>query len=141
MPRMFLALKAVQARVRRPIGPPRHGRLTHQQMEMLAVLHLSGGRARVRDLARRLGVSAATLSINAKRLIVGGYLGKARDPDDERGVHLEVAPKARRVFEAQRRKEVAFFQAAFASLPEAKARRVVESLRFVIETFLEVSQR
>jgi DNA-binding MarR family transcriptional regulator len=141
MPRMFVALKAVQARIRRPIGPPEPGPLTFKQMELLMILHHAGGQARVNDLARQLAISGATLSINAKRLIARGYLRKTRDTEDERGVHLALAPKARKVFEAHRRKEVAFFRATFAALPEQKARRVVDSLRFVIGTLLEVAHQ
>jgi len=141
-PQIFLAVTAVEARVKRSLHP-RHSSsapLTHQQKHLLGALHLSGGRMRMRDLARLLGISPATLSVNAKRLIRAGYLTKSRDGQDERGVHLEIGPKARRVFEAMHRAEIAFFEAVFAALPEDKRRRLIESHRFIIATFQEVAR-
>jgi DNA-binding MarR family transcriptional regulator len=141
-PRIFLSVTAVEARVKRSLHP-RHSEsapLTHQQHRLLGALQLSGGRMRMRDLARMLGISRATLSVNAKRLIRAGYLAKARDGADERGVHLEIAPKARRAFTAMRRARIGFFEAVFAALPDEKRRRLIDSHRFIIDTFQEVAR-
>lgn len=142
MPQIFLAVTAVEARVKRSLHPRDFASapLTHQQLLLLGALQTAGGRMRMRDLARMLGISPATLSVNAKRLIRGGYLAKSRDGHDERGVHLEIGPKARRAFAAMSRAKIAFFEAVFAVLPREKRSRLIDSHRFIIETFREVAR-
>jgi DNA-binding MarR family transcriptional regulator len=142
-PQLFLAITAVEARVKQRIHPHETASspLTHQQMHLLGALELSGGKMRMHDLARILGISRATLSVNAKRLIRSGYLAKTRDQQDERGVHLETAPKARHAFAAERRNRMAFFEAVFAALSEDKRRRMIDAHRLIVSTFQEVARQ
>jgi DNA-binding MarR family transcriptional regulator len=142
-PKLFLAITAVESRVKQTMHPHEKASspLTHQQMHLLGTLELSGGRMRMHDLARMLCISRATLSVNVKRLIRSGYLAKNRDKQDERGVHVETAAKARRAFAAERRNRIAFFKAVFAALPENKRRRMIAAHRLIVETFQEVARQ
>jgi DNA-binding MarR family transcriptional regulator len=110
-------------------------------MHLFWTLELAGGRMRMHDLARMLGISRATLSVNVKRLMRSGFLAKIRDQHDERGVHVETAPKARRAFAAVRRNRIAFFKSVFAALPENKRRRMIAAHRLIVETFQEVARQ
>lgn len=140
LPELFSAVTALEARVKRKAGPPSPGLLlTHQQMRLLGSLDAAGGRRRMRDLAPLLGIGRATLSINAKRLVKGGYILKTRDPRDDRGVFLELAPKARRAFAGHRKGLLGFFEAVLAELPREKQRRLVDAHRFIIETYKELA--
>jgi|GEM_PF-1966800 DNA-binding MarR family transcriptional regulator len=140
---MFLSITAMESRLKRSIRPPdfRYSMLTHRQAHLLAILETSGGRMRMNDLAQLLGISPSTLSINVKRLVRMGHLVKIPDDKDERGVHLQTAPKTKRMFITRRSKEISFFESVFTSLPEKKRLRLIDSHRFIIETFREVGRR
>lgn len=142
LPRMFMAVNAVEARLKTSLRPDdgAQGGLTPQQMHLLMTLEAAGGSARPGDLARRLALTPATVTINAKRLVRGGYLAKTREARDERGVRLQMTAKARRVFDAHRRKTTEFFDGVFAVLPKERRRRLIEAHRVIIETFQEVAR-
>jgi len=54
------------------------------------------------DLARHMGVTASTMSLNVERLVRRGYLLRQRDARDRRRLRLRLSPAGVRVKEAQR---------------------------------------
>lgn len=49
------------------------------------------------DLAKHLGVTASTMSLNVDRLVRGGYVRRARDPEDGRRVGLRLTKAGVRI--------------------------------------------
>jgi len=70
--------------------------LTRSQLSLLLTLSEYPG-CRVQDTARRLDLTAPTISIGVRRLEKMGLVERAADPDDQRAVCLYLSARGRRV--------------------------------------------
>lgn len=52
------------------------------------------------ELARHMGVTPSTMSINVERLVSQGYVVRARSPEDARRLHLRLTSRGLRIKQA-----------------------------------------
>lgn len=78
------------------------------------------------DLARHMGVTPSTMSLQIDRLVRGGYVVRARDAQDARRVCLRVTPVGERIKQAQSVLEPARVRGMLAGL---SPRELGEALR------------
>lgn len=56
----------------------------------------------LKDLAKHMGVSASTMSLNIGRLVRGGFVRRGRNPEDGRGVSLRLTDAGVRIKSQQK---------------------------------------
>lgn len=84
-------------------------RVTVPQFRVLVILSTAGEPVRNRDLAEALGVHPSTFTRNADRLVAGGWVRRAQNPDNRRETLVTLTPAGRRVVDrvtARRRDEI-----------------------------------
>lgn len=97
LPRIFFACRA-----RGTVDASRGTTLTEHQIRTLSYLDLEDP-TMVTELADFIGVTASTMSLNLKRLEVGGYVSRARDPNDRRAMNVRLTEDGRRIVDGHRR--------------------------------------
>lgn len=115
-----LASRALLGIVARSVAPALE-QVSLPQFRALVLLSAAGP-SRTRDLADRLGVHPSTLSRTADRLVLGGWVHRADNPDNRREVMLTLTPKARRLVEGVTSRRAREIEQVLATLP-ARQRR------------------
>lgn len=114
--RMELALE--QLRSYWEVEDPRKvGGLTESQLGLLLSLSEHPG-CRVQDTAKRLELTAPTISIGVRRLESMGLVLRDADPDDQRAVCLYLSPQGRRIASKARALRAAKVEKMLALLTE-----------------------
>lgn len=101
-------------------------RPTPTQMQ-LAIELAQEGPATIRELAQRLGVTAAAVSLLVDRMVEHGWVERTRDTDDRRVVWVRLTPIARSISElflGRQREQVAGF---LRQVPEAEREAFVRN--------------
>ena len=117
-----LASRALLGIVARSVAPALE-QVSLPQFRALVLLSAAGP-TRARDLADRLGVHPSTLSRTADRLVLGGWVHRADNPDNRREVMLTLTPKARRLVEGVTSRRAREIEQVLVTLP-ARQRRAV----------------
>jgi DNA-binding MarR family transcriptional regulator len=71
----------------------REERLTSAVFELLSSVRAAGGRCTQIEIARRLGITAPSLSEAVRGAVKGGFLEQIADPHDGRAKLLKLTPK------------------------------------------------
>ncbi len=124
---VLTASRALLAVVARSIAPELD-RVTVPQFRVLVILSTAGEPVRNRDLAEALGVHPSTFTRNADRLVAGGWVRRAQNPDNRRETLVSLTPAGRRVVDrvtARRRDEI---REILGRLPARDRELVLESL-------------
>jgi DNA-binding MarR family transcriptional regulator len=100
-----------------PARQPASGLLTFAQMRVLWTLDSNGSFATPGEIARRLGITAASATGLVERLADGGYIRRSHSTEDRRQVLLQLKPKGRRMM------------AGFRKVRQSRLRRLLGSLR------------
>ena len=119
-----LASRALLAMVARSMTPAL-GQVSLPQFRVLVVLS-SAGPLRTRDLAQRTGVHPSTLSRTADRLVIGGWVRRAANPDNRREVILTLTARGRRLVEAVTVRRAREIKGVLESLSPAERRAVLK---------------
>lgn len=121
-PRIFFACHT------RHVRDPRSGRaLSAHQASILD--HLDDVEPTgLTELARHMGVTASTMSLNVERLVRQGYLVKGRDPVDARRALLRLTPAGARIKEKDKVLEPERVRAMLRRLSEAELRDALRGL-------------
>jgi MarR family transcriptional regulator, organic hydroperoxide resistance regulator len=113
-PRIFFACHARHVRdpkTRRLLSAHQAGILDH--LDSVEAITLMG-------LAKHMGVTAATMSLNVERLVRRGYVERARDAADRRRLRLRLTPAGVRIREASSVLEPQRVRALLAALPPSE---------------------
>lgn len=109
--------------------PRRVGGLTESQLSLLLSLSEHPG-CRVQDTAKRLDLTAPTISIGVRRLESMGLVERVADAEDQRAVCLYLSPQGRKIASKAR------------SLREAKLETILSALVLEEqESLLEMLER
>jgi DNA-binding MarR family transcriptional regulator len=124
---VLTASRALLAVVARSIAPELD-RVTVPQFRVLVILSTAGSAVRSRDLAEALGVHPSTFSRNADRLVAGGWVKRAENPENRRETLVSLTAAGRRLVDrvtARRRYEI---REILARLSSADRRLVLEAM-------------
>jgi DNA-binding MarR family transcriptional regulator len=80
------------------------------------------------DLAKHMGVTASTMSLNVERLVRRGYVSRERDDEDGRRLRLRITPAGARLREAKSVLDPARVRALLARLTPSERERGVHGL-------------
>ena len=111
--------------------------LTHGEYEVLATLRNRGGKHRSTpgELAKRTDLSSGAMTNRLDRLEEAGRIRRLPDPNDRRGVIVELTPEGKKVYndavEAQARKEAL----VAAALSDAEKEQLNGLLRRLMREF------
>src|SRR3954470_13514111 len=72
-----------------------HENLTPSQIKVLNILGDSTGPKRMSEIAKELGITQASLTETAKKLVAQGYINRARKVDDDRVVNVTLTPQGK----------------------------------------------
>ena len=92
----------------------------------------------VQDLARRLGVTASTMSLTLDRLERGGYLRRERSRQDARRVELRLTPAGVRIKRQQKFLEPELIAAMLSKLEDKRRKKALRGLEFLAEAAREL---
>lgn len=107
--------------------PQKVGGLTESQLGLLLSLSEHPG-CRVQDTAKRLELTAPTISIGVRRLESMGLVLRDADPDDQRAVCLYLSPQGRRIASKARALRAAKVESMLALLTEDEQGALVDML-------------
>lgn len=111
--------------------PQKVGGLTKSQLALLLSLSEHPG-CRVQDTAKRLELTAPTISIGVRRLESMGLVLRDVDPDDQRAVCLYLSPQGRRIASKARALRAAKAEKMLASLTEEERQSFLSMLEKVV---------
>src|SRR5437867_3648232 len=118
---------------RQPLPPEVKERLreaappTQTQMQ-LAIELAQEGQATIRQLAARLGVTPAAISLLVDRMVEHGWVERERDEQDRRVVWVRLTPLAQSIAEALLRVQRAQVMTFLAEVPEHEREPFVRNL-------------
>src|SRR6187549_2503168 len=95
----------------------------------------------VMDLARHMGVTAATMSLAIDRLERKGYVVRLKDAKDRRRVHVRLTTAGVRVREASSVLDPSRVEALVSRLSEADRTRAIEGLALLARAGEEMSRQ
>lgn len=87
----------------------------------------------VKDLAAHMGVTASTMSLAIDRLEAGGYVRRARDPNDGRRVGVTVTASGAAVRRANSVLDQSLVQKLLGQLEPEERRRAIEGLQLLAD--------
>lgn len=114
--------------------------LTPQKLKVLFTLDFIGAPTPMSKLSSQLGVTPGTLTRVAAGLIRKKYLEKKRSPEDDRVVKLSLTKKGRRIVEEIKRYRRNFFGEVCNNLTPSDCRTLIESHRYIFETYRRILQ-
>jgi DNA-binding MarR family transcriptional regulator len=107
--------------------PRRVGGLTESQLSLLLSLSEHPG-CRVQDTAKRLDLTAPTISIGVRRLEKMGLVQRNADPDDQRAVCLYLSPQGRKIASKARSLRAAKLETMLSALTVDEQESLLEML-------------
>jgi len=113
---------------------------TPQQLKILFTLDFFGEPTPMSKLSSRLGVTPGTLTKTAAGLLRKGYLQKKRSPDDDRVVKISLSREGHRVVSQVKKYRREFFRKLCQNLTSADCRKLIESHRYILETYRHILQ-
>jgi DNA-binding MarR family transcriptional regulator len=114
--------------------------LTPQKLKVLFTLDFIGAPTPMAKLSSQLGVTPGTLTRVAAGLIRKKYLEKRRSPEDDRVVKLSLTKKGCRIVAEIKRYRRGFFEEVCNNLTSSDCRTLIESHRYIFETYRRILQ-
>ncbi|GEM_PF-1704399 len=114
-----------------------HENLTPAQIKVLNILGVADGPKRMSEIAKELGITQASLTETAKKLVAQGYINRARKVDDDRVVHVTLTPQGEDLAIEIKRKIHGYFNLVCDGLDPKDRKRLVESHEFIFKTYVE----
>ena len=91
--------------------------------------------ARMKTLAFRLGVTMGTLTVMVDRLEKQGYMRRRKDPDDGRGVMIELTEKGRAVYHEHHHEHLTLVETVTRFFTEKETTAFLDMLRKINRSF------
>jgi len=118
-----------------------HENLTPSQIKVLNILGDSTGPKRMSEIAKELGITQASLTETAKKLVAQGYINRARKVDDDRVVNVTLTPQGKDLAIEIKRKIRSYFNLVCEGLEPADRKKLVESHEFIFKTYVDVAPK
>src|SRR3954468_3492917 len=93
-----------------------HENLTPAQIKVLNILGVADGPKRMSEIAKELGITQASLTETAKKLVGQGYINRARKADDDRVVNVTLTPQGEDLAIQIKGKIISYFNLVCAGL-------------------------
>jgi DNA-binding MarR family transcriptional regulator len=114
-----------------------HENLTPAQIKVLNVLGVADGPRRMSEIAKELGITQASLTETAKKLVAQGYISRTRKADDDRVVNVTLTPQGEDLAAEIKRKIHGYFNFVCDGLDLKDRKRLVESHEFLFKTYMD----
>jgi DNA-binding MarR family transcriptional regulator len=118
-----------------------HENLTPPQLKVLNILGIAGGPLRMSEIANGLGITQASLTETAKRLLAQGHISRARGAEDDRVVFITLTSEGKELFLEMGRKIRRFFMLICDGLSPKDRKKLLESHEFIFKTYLNAGKR
>ena len=92
------------------------------------------GSCRATELATLIGVPASTVTGILDRLEKRALLERSQDPNDRRSIQITASSKTKELVGAVRAAMEEALRKPFTSMSESRTRRLIQDLRFILET-------
>jgi DNA-binding MarR family transcriptional regulator len=120
--------------------PESAGALTPSQLKILFTLDFLGVPTPMSRLSTKLGVTPGTLTRVASGLRRKGYLERQRSAEDDRVVNLSLTKRGRRAICRIKQYRQEFFADLCDTLSHADCQRLIDSHRYILETYRRILQ-
>jgi DNA-binding MarR family transcriptional regulator len=114
-----------------------HENLTPSQIKVLNILGAAQGPKSMSEIAKELGITQASLTETAKKLVAQGYLNRTRKADDDRVVIVTLTPQGRDLAKEIKRKIHSYFNLVCDGLDPRDRKKLVESHEFIFKTYVD----
>ena len=114
-----------------------HANLTPSQIKVLNILGVANGPKRMSEIAKELGITQASLTETAKKLVAQGYINRARKVDDDRVVNVTLTPQGEALAIEIKRKIQSYFNLVCDGLEPKDRKKLVESHEFIFKTYVD----
>ncbi len=94
---------------------------------------------RATELATMIGIPTSTVTGILDRLEKRGFLERSQDPNDRRSIQITATPNTRELVAELKAPMESMLREAFRSMPDSRTRRLIEDLRFILETLEQQS--
>ncbi len=118
-----------------------HENLTPSQIKVLNILGASDGPKRMSEIAKELGITQASLTETAKKLVAQGYINRARKVDDDRVVNVTLTPQGEDLAIEIKRKIRSYFNLVCDGLEPKDRKTLVESHEFIFKTYVDAATK
>jgi DNA-binding MarR family transcriptional regulator len=108
---------------------------TPQQLKVLFTLDFLSDPTPMSKVSAQLGVTPSTLTKVAGGLVGMGCLQRQRSPEDDRVVNVSLTARGRQLVADIRGYRRGFFRRVCARLTAAECRKLIESHRYIYETY------
>lgn len=118
--------------------PRSAGELTPQQLKILFTLEFLAVPTSMSRLSAKLGVTPGTLTRVAAGLRRKGYLERSRSAEDDRVVNLRLTARGRKSVAQIKLYRQGFFADLCSALSSADCRKLIDSHRYIFETYSRI---
>jgi DNA-binding MarR family transcriptional regulator len=94
---------------------------------------------RATELATMIGIPTSTVTGILDRLEKRGFLQRSQDPHDRRSIQITMTPKTKEFIADLMTPIKDMLRTAFRSMPDYRTRRLIQDLRFVLQTLEQQS--
>lgn len=114
-----------------------HKNLTQSQLKVLNILGVADGPKRMSEIARALGITQASLTETAKKLVTQGYINRARKADDDRVVHVTMTAQGQKLVQEVHQKIHKYFILVCDGLSPKDREKLVDCHEFIFKTYMD----
>ena len=114
--------------------------LTMPQFSILMQLHYKGARG-MSEISEHFDVSAAAASQLVEKLVQGGYIERAEDPNDRRAKQIQLTPKGRTLIETGINERYRWMDELTSKLTAEQKLKVAESLNVLTEAAAHLEEK
>jgi DNA-binding MarR family transcriptional regulator len=118
-----------------------HENLTPSQIKVLNILGDSSEPKRMSEIAKELGITQASLTETAKKLVAQGYISRTRKIDDDRVVNVTLTPQGEDLAIEIKRKIRSYFNLVCEGLTPKDRIKLVESHEFIFKTYVDAAPK
>lgn len=114
-----------------------HKNLTPSQIKVLNILGAASGPKSMSEIAKELGITQASLTETAKKLVAQGYINRNRKVDDDRVVIVTLTPQGQDLALEIKRKIHGYFNLVCGGLDPLQRKKLLESHEFIFKTYVD----
>ena len=114
--------------------------LSMPQFSILMQLHHKGP-CGMSEISERFDITAAAASQLTEKLVQGGYIERAEDPNDRRAKSIELTPKGKELVEAGMTERYRWMDELVSKLSVEDKPKVVEALKVLTEAAKQLEEK
>ncbi len=118
-----------------------HENLTPSQIKMLNILGVANSPKTMSEIAKALGITQASVTETAKKLVSQGYIHRARKADDDRVVNVTLTPQGEDLAVEIKEKIVSYFNYVCDGLDPKDREKLVVCHEFILKTYVDAVKK